>query len=91
MRIRWTPPAAADLQSINDYLAEHLPHYREPTLRKIYGKIRALKKAPHIGRPGRIAGTRELLFLPMPYVVVYRVLDDVIEVWRIWHTSQSRL
>jgi toxin ParE1/3/4 len=90
MRIRWTPPAAADLQHISDYLKAHNPQYREPTMRKTYEKIQGLKHAPHVGRPGRIEGTRELLFLPMPYVVVYRVHDDAIEVWRIWHTSQSR-
>ena len=58
MRIRWTPPAA-----------KH-PHDREPTMRKLYARIRALKDAPHSGRPGRIEGTRELLFPPMPYVAV---------------------
>jgi plasmid stabilization system protein ParE len=25
MRIRWTPPAAADLHSISEYLKEHHP------------------------------------------------------------------
>ncbi|MFN0102570.1 MAG: hypothetical protein ACKV2U_10830 [Bryobacteraceae bacterium] len=46
MHIRWTPPAAADMQSVNDYLKERQPEYRQPTLRKLYGKIRALKAAP---------------------------------------------
>ena len=44
MRIRWTPAAAADLQSISDYLKEHHPRYRDPTMRKLYGTIRALKE-----------------------------------------------
>lgn len=90
MRIRWTPPAAADLQRISDYLKERNPSYRQPTMRKIYEKIQTLRQTPYIGRPGRIGGTRELLFSPMPYVVVYRVHNDAIEVWRIWHTSQAR-
>lgn len=66
MHIRWTPPAAADMQRISDYLEQHHPQYRQPTMRKLYEKIRALKDAPYIGRPGRIEGTRELLFPPMP-------------------------
>lgn len=89
MRIRWTPPAAADMHSISDYLKEHSPHYREPTMRKLYEKIRALRETPYIGRPGRIEGTRELLFPPMPYIAVYRVHQQTIEVWRIYHTSRS--
>lgn len=90
MRIRWTPPAAADMQSISDYLKEHHPQYRQPTMRKLYEGIRALKRTPHRGRPGRIEGTRELVFAPLPYIAVYRVHDQSIEVWRIYHTSQDR-
>lgn len=90
MRIRWTPPAAADLQSISEYLRKHHPQYRQPTMRKLYQKIRGLKDAPHIGRPGRIEGTRELLFLPLPYVAVYRVVGEIVEIWRVFHTSQEQ-
>jgi plasmid stabilization system protein ParE len=64
MRIRWTPPAAADMQSISEYLRERHPQYRQPTMRRLYEKIRALKDAPSVGRPGRIEGTREILFPP---------------------------
>jgi plasmid stabilization system protein ParE len=35
MRIRWTPAAAADLQSISDYLKQHRAHYRDETMRKL--------------------------------------------------------
>ena len=90
MRIRWTPLAAADLQSISDYLKEHRPQYRQPTMRRLYQKIRALRDAPYVGRPGRIEGTRELLFLPLPYIAVYRVTEQAIEVWRVYHTAQDR-
>ena len=90
MRIRWTPPAAADLQSISGYLKDHHPHYRQPTMRKLYERIRALTDAPYLGRPGRIEGTREIFFSPMPYVAVYRVQAQTIEIWRIYHTSRDR-
>jgi plasmid stabilization system protein ParE len=58
MRIRWTPPAAADMQSISDYLQERQPEYRQPTMRKLYEKIRGLKDAPHVGRPELSTGAR---------------------------------
>jgi len=70
MRIRWTPAAAADLQQISDYLKNHHPRYRQPSMRKLYTAIRALKQWPQSGRPGREAGTREFLFSPLPYVCV---------------------
>jgi toxin ParE1/3/4 len=90
MRIRWTAPAVADMQSINDYLKDHHPQYRQPTMRKLYKEIRALKDTPYRGRAGRVEGTREILFSPLPYIAVYRLHEQSIEVWRIHHTSQNR-
>ena len=90
MHIRWTPAAAADLQSISDYLKDNHPRYRGPTMRKLYGTIRELKQWPGRGRPGREEGTREIFFAPMPYVAVYRVREQNIEVMRIYHAAQDR-
>jgi toxin ParE1/3/4 len=90
MRIRWTPAAAADLQQISDYLKEHHPNYRQKTMRTLYETIHSLKDSPHRGRPGRHEGTREILFLPMPYIAVYRVREQSIEILRIWHSAQNR-
>ena len=90
MRIRWTPAAAADLQGINDYLRQNYPHYRQPTMRKLYETIRLLKQSPYRGRPGTEEGTREILFPPMPYVAVYRVKEQSIEVLRVYHGAQKR-
>ncbi len=52
MRIRWTPAAAADLQHIADYLKQHHPRYRQPTLRNLYAAIRSLRASPYRGRTG---------------------------------------
>jgi toxin ParE1/3/4 len=91
MRIRWTPAAAADLQSISDdYLKENHPHYRESTMRKLYETIRELKRWPGRGQPGRAADTREIFFPPTPYVAVYRVRERSIQVMRIYHVAQDR-
>ena len=90
MGIRWTPAAAADLQHINDYLKDHYPHYRQPTMRKVYAAILSLREWPHRGRAGREEGTRELLFPPLPYIAVYRVKERSIEALRIYHGAQER-
>jgi addiction module RelE/StbE family toxin len=90
MRIRWTPAAAADLESISDYLKDRHPRLRHSTVRKLYERVRSLKQWADRGRPGSEAGTRELLFPPLPYVAVYRVADETVEVLRIYHTAQDR-
>jgi toxin ParE1/3/4 len=90
MRIRWTPAAVADLEHIGNYLKDLHSHYRQPTIRKLYETIRSLKESPHRGRAGREEGTRELLFPPLPYIAVYRVKENSIEVLRIYHAAQDR-
>ena len=43
MRIRWTVPAADDLEVIKDYLQRHYPQFAESTVRTIYKRIHSLK------------------------------------------------
>jgi hypothetical protein len=50
----------------SDYLKDHHPHYRQPTIRKLYDAIRSLKELPRRGRTGREEGTREIRFPPLP-------------------------
>ena len=89
MRIRWTVPAADDLENIKNYLQRVYPHFAEPTVRTIYQRIRLLKAAPHQGRPGHRSGTRELPLTPLPYVVVYSVKPEAVEVLHIYHGAQD--
>jgi hypothetical protein len=60
-------------------------------MRKLYEDIRGLKRWPRRGRIGCEEGTRELLFPPLPYVAVYRVIDETAEVVRIYHAAQGRV
>jgi plasmid stabilization system protein ParE len=61
MRLRWTPAAADDLESIRDYLALHLPSFSQSTILEIYQAILTLRSIPFRGRAGREEGTRELV------------------------------
>jgi toxin ParE1/3/4 len=90
MRIRWTPAAAADLEQIKDYLTEHMPEYTESTVLRLYASVRSLKAMPNRGRNGREAGTRELVLTPLPYIVVYRINGDAVEILHLHHGSQDR-
>ena len=89
MRIRWTVPAADDLESIKNYLQQHYPHFAEPTVRTIYQRIRLLKNSPDRGRPGHRSGTRELALTPLPYVVVCAVKAEAVEILHIYHGAQD--
>jgi plasmid stabilization system protein ParE len=89
MRIRWTVPAAEDLEGIKNYLEMHYPHFAESTVRTIYNRIRSLKTSPNRGRPGLRSGTRELPLTPLPYVVVYSVKAAAVEILHIHHGAQD--
>jgi plasmid stabilization system protein ParE len=89
MRIRWTVPAADDLQNIKNFLQRNFPHFAEPTVRAIYQHIRVLKTSPNLGRPGHRTGTRELVLAPLPYVVVYSVAAEAVEILHIYHDAQD--
>jgi plasmid stabilization system protein ParE len=45
---------------------------------------------PNRGRPGREDKTRELITAPLPYIVVYRVKSDSVEILHIHHGAQNR-
>ena len=90
MRLRWTPGAADDLRHIKDYLTEHHPEFAQPTVLELYEGIRSLKSTPYRGKLGREEGTRELVFTRLPYVAVYRIKGEEIEVLHIYHGAQDR-
>jgi addiction module RelE/StbE family toxin len=90
MRLRWTPAAADDLESIKDYLTQHLPSFAQSTILEIYQTILSLRSTPYRGRAGREEGTRELVLPRLPYIVVYRVKDNDVEILYIYHVAQNR-
>jgi toxin ParE1/3/4 len=90
MRIRWTQAATHDLTSICDYIEEHdTPATARRVALRVYRSVTSLDKFPHRGRRGRKADTRELVVTNLPYVVIYRVRENVVEVIRILHGAQD--
>ena len=56
----------------------------------MYDGCAQLKSFPQLGRISRrMSGWRELPFPPLPYIVVYRVREDVVEISRIFHGAQD--
>jgi addiction module RelE/StbE family toxin len=89
MRLRWTTPATNDLYKIVQHIQQDNPVAASTVAETLYTGCSSLENFPHLGRKGRIAGTRELIFSGLPYIVVYRVVDKVIEILRIYHGAQN--
>lgn len=47
-----------------------------------------LPDAPHIGRPGRVFGTRELVVVGIPFLVPYRVQNETMQILRLYHGAR---
>ena len=88
MRVRWTTDAADDLERICDYIAETSPISARRVAQAVVEGVASLATFPNRGRPGRVEGTREFVFAPLPFVAVYEVHDEV-QVLRILHGAQQ--
>jgi len=89
MRVRWTARAADDLAHIVDYIRKDNPAVALRVARTIYQDIAELRAYPRMGRVGLAENTRELIFSPWPYIAVYEVIGDHVQVLRIRHTAQD--
>jgi toxin ParE1/3/4 len=86
-RIRWTTEAADQLEAIVNQIREDNPEAARAVAQAILDRVAGLKRFAGLGRPGERKGTRELV--SPPYVVVYRLKEDVVEILYIWHGAQD--
>ena len=74
MRIRWTTTAADDLSNIVEYIRRDNPAAARRVAKTLLEGVARLRKFPHIGRLGLTDNTRELIFAPLPYILVYEIV-----------------
>jgi len=89
MRVRWTPTAADDLAQIVEHITRDNREAARRVAKAIVEGIDGLKDFPRRGRAGRVENTREIVFLPWPYIAVYEIVQDQIRVLRIRHAAQN--
>jgi addiction module RelE/StbE family toxin len=87
LRIRWTRRAARDLEAIEAYIETDDPQAAARVVLRILDRVEQLGARPHLGRQGRVEGTRELVIVGLPYIVPYRVRGNVLEVLRVLHAA----
>jgi addiction module RelE/StbE family toxin len=89
MRLRWTTDAANDLTHIVERIRLDNPPAAQRVAQAIYNDVAALRTSPYRGRAGLASNTRELVFAPWPYIAVYEIIEDQVQVLRIRHASQD--
>jgi toxin ParE1/3/4 len=88
MEVRWSPEAVADFTAMIQYIRNDNPSTALRVARAIYDAVAQLNTFSNRGRPGRVNGTRELPLQRLPFVVVYRVRENAVEIVRLLHGAQ---
>ena len=88
MQVTWLRTALRNLDDEASYIAHDSPQAARLVVQRVLTVVALLAEQPGLGRPGRVPGTRELLVPKTRYVVPYRVRGRVVEVLRVFHSSQ---
>jgi toxin ParE1/3/4 len=88
MDIRLSQEAEQDLIEIFDYILEDNPAAAEKVLNSIQQEIIHLSDHPHLGKPGRVPKTRELVLSNIPFIVPYQVNENTLEILRVYHSAR---
>lgn len=88
LQILWTPAAERDLDHIEKHISKNNPGAALSVVLEVIGTEILLAEHTHIGKPGRVHGTREFVVPDYPsYILIYRVKDDVLEILRVLHAA----
>jgi toxin ParE1/3/4 len=85
-------PAAEDLERICERIERDNPDAARRVAKTIYEACGRLKDFPNTGRASsRMSGRRELTFATLPYIVVYQVTENAVEISRYFTVRRTGL
>ncbi|MEP1079161.1 type II toxin-antitoxin system RelE/ParE family toxin [Leptolyngbya sp. PL-A3] len=86
MRVVFLSLAVKDLASIREYIASDDPEAAQRVASRLLQSVKRLAALPHLGKAGRVHGTRELVTPKVgktSYVIVYRVKEEQLQILRV--------
>ena len=89
MTIVWSPRAIEHLAHLREYIARDNPNASNRIASALLEAVERLAKLPNLGRPGRVAGTRELVVSGTPFIIPYRLRGDRLEIVAVFHARQK--
>jgi addiction module RelE/StbE family toxin len=89
MQVRWTTPAAQDLQEIARFIRKDSPSAARTIAKILFDAANSLDLFPLKGREGRVVGTRELVVPGLPYIVVYQAVAEAVHILHIYHGARD--
>jgi toxin ParE1/3/4 len=86
VKILWLQRAVDDLAALQEHISQDDPGAARAEAENVVRSVGLLSEQPALGRPGRIANTRELVV--SSYVVAYRVKAGAVQVLRVLHAAR---
>ncbi len=87
--VRWLRQALKNLEQAYDYIAVDDLDAAIAIVLKIQAATEQLAEFPLMGRVGRVEGPRELVIGGTPFIVIYRVKGQAVEILRVLHASRK--
>ena len=89
MRLLRAESYGEDLERIAEHIARDKPGAALAMWDEIEAQVERLGTFPNSGRRGRLKGTRELVVPRTPFIVVYRIGQDRVELLRVLRGAQQ--
>jgi toxin ParE1/3/4 len=89
MKLVWSRGFRDQLRREYEFIYERNPTAAESVVDRIYKASRRLGDFAQSGRSWRVPGTWELAIPGLPYMVIYRIKDESVEVLALFHTSRE--
>ena len=89
MRLRWLKGGTRSLRLVHARIAMDNPKSARRVVERIESAVDRLASFPGSGRIGQVPGTRELVIAGLPYIVVYRISAEFVDILRVFHASQD--
>jgi addiction module RelE/StbE family toxin len=84
----WSPRAIRHLTDLRSYIERDSPAAAARIADTLLTAVERLAELPNLGRPGRVAGTRELVVPGTPYVIPYRLARERLDIIAVFHERQ---
>ena len=88
MKVRWSRRALSDIAGIYAYIAADNAEAAVGAADRIFAGGEGLVRFPQMGRPGRLAGRRELVV--DRHVLIYSVRRGEVHILAVEHGAQRR-
>ena len=89
MKLLWTRVALRQLSEAREYIEIDNPAAAARQIDTIELSANRLRAFPMMGRMGVRSGTREFPVPVTPYMLVYRVIDDAVQILAVLHGARN--